>query len=163
MSKVRSFTPRTVDTIVEAVRAGNYANVAAAAAGIHKSTYFAWMNRGETASEALSSGDPVEAPELAFADFHDRVRQAEAEAEIAAVASVREAKGGWQAHMTYLERRFPTRWRRMDGIKHAGGRGEDTSTPEEAFRRMAEEDRREIDGRRSQIAQAPTLGIPPAA
>src|SRR3954449_6165434 len=105
MSRKRAtFTPETVTTIVEAVRAGNYANVASAAAGIHKTSYFAWMSRGEAASDARSSGDPVEDAELAYADFHDRVRQAEAEAEIAAVASVREAKGGWQAHMTYLER-----------------------------------------------------------
>jgi hypothetical protein len=142
MSKRRvSFSPATATSIVEAVRAGNYANVAAASAGIHRSTYFAWMNRGEAASDALSSGDPVDEAEIAFADFHDRVRQAEAEAEMAAVASVREAKGGWQAHMTYLERRFPVRWRRMDGIKHAGGRGADASTPEEEFRRMAEAER----------------------
>ena len=161
--KRAAFTPETVTTIVEAVRAGNYANVAATAAGIHKSTYFAWMNRGETASDALSNGDPIEESELAYAAFHDRVRQAEAEAEIAAVRSVREAKQGWQAHMTYLERRFPTRWRRMDGIKHAAGRGEDAATPEETFRRMAEEDRRQMDARRSQIAEAPKLGIPPAA
>jgi hypothetical protein len=131
-------TPTVADAIVECVRAGNYANVSAAAAGIHKTTYFAWMNRGEAASEALSRGDPVEDSELAFADFHDRVRQAEAEAEMAAVASVREAKGGWQAHMTYLERRFPARWRRMDGIKHSGARSnEDTRSIEEEFRRMS--------------------------
>jgi hypothetical protein len=40
------------DAIVAAVRAGNYANVAAAAAGIHRSTYFAWINRGQTRSSA---------------------------------------------------------------------------------------------------------------
>jgi hypothetical protein len=129
------------DAIVAAVRAGNYANVAAAAAGIHRSTYFAWINRGETASDALSSGDPLDEGELAFADFHDRVRQAEAEAEITAVASVREAKGGWQAHMTYLERRFPIRWRRMDGVKHSAGRIDDLPTPDAEFRQMAEAER----------------------
>src|SRR4051794_34788625 len=120
MTKRRaSLTPTIANAIVECVRAGNYANVAAASAGIHRATYFAWMNRGEEASEAASRGDPIDETEEAFAELHDRVRQAEAEAEMAAVASVREAKGGWQAHMTYLERRFPVRWRRMDGIKHS--------------------------------------------
>jgi hypothetical protein len=52
----------------------------------------AW-SRGETASDPLSGGDPVDDTEFTYADFHDRVRQAEAEAERAAVASVREAKG----------------------------------------------------------------------
>jgi hypothetical protein len=138
MFKTRSFTPKTADAIVAAVRAGNYANVAAAAAGIHRSAYFAWMNRGEAASDARSSGDRVDDTELAYADFHDRVRQADAEAEMTAVASVREAKGGWQAHMTYLKRRFPVRWRRMDGIKHSAGRVDETPTPEAEFRQMAE-------------------------
>jgi hypothetical protein len=44
--------------------------------------------------------------------------------------------------MTYLERRFPVRWRRMDGIKHSAGRADDTPTPEEEFRRLSEEDAR---------------------
>ncbi|HYX84053.1 MAG TPA: hypothetical protein VE777_03695 [Gaiellales bacterium] len=59
---------------------------------------------------------------------------------MAAVAAVREAKGGWQAHMTYLERRFPVRWRQMDGIKHAGGRrGEEHETFEKAIDRIHRE------------------------
>jgi hypothetical protein len=45
----------------------------------------------------------------------------------------------------------------------AGGRSEDASTPEEAFRRMAEEDRRGMDARAAGIAEGPRLGIPPAA
>jgi hypothetical protein len=136
-----SLTPTVAATIIDCVRAGNYANVAAAAAGIHRATYFAWMNRGESASDALSGGDTVDDVELIYAEFHDRVRQAEAEAEMTAVASVREAKGGWQAHMTYLERRFPVRWRRMDGIKHSAGRIDDTPTPEAEFRRLADAER----------------------
>jgi hypothetical protein len=142
MPKPRSFTPHAVAAIVDAVRAGNYANVAAAAAGIHRSTYFAWMSRGEAASEAIARGDPVGAEEEPFADFHSRVRQAEAEAEMAAVASVREAKGGWQAHMTYLERRFHERWRRMDGIKNGRDRGETTPSMEAEIERVEEEHRR---------------------
>jgi hypothetical protein len=143
MPRNRAFSPQVVDAIVEAVRAGNYANVSAAAAGIHKSTYFAWMNRGEAASEALSRGDPVDGSELAFADFHDRVRRAEAAAEMDAVASVRQAKQGWQAHMTYLERRFPVRWRRMDGIKHSSGRSnEDVPSAQDVFLRLSADEAR---------------------
>jgi hypothetical protein len=43
--------------------------------------------------------------------------------------------------MTYLERRFPVRWRRMDGIKHSAGRVDETPTPEAEFRQMAEAER----------------------
>lgn len=133
-----TLSPVVTDTIVEAIRAGNYAKVAAAAAGIHRATYFAWMNRGERASELLSKGETVSDDERAFADFHDRVSQAEAEAEMAAVASVREAKQGWQAHMTYLERRFPSRWRRMDGIKGDVSHKRDEESIEDVWLRMAE-------------------------
>lgn len=41
--------------------------------------------------------------------------EAEALAEIDAVAAIREAKTGWQAHMTYLERRHSERWSRQEG------------------------------------------------
>lgn len=40
--------------------------------------------------------------------------EAEALAEIDAVAAVREAKQGWQAHMTFLERRHSERWSRRE-------------------------------------------------
>jgi hypothetical protein len=54
----------------------------------------------------------------AFAEFYRRVSQAEGIAETEALAAVREADKGWQAHMTYLERRFPARWRRQSGVRH---------------------------------------------
>ena len=44
--------------------------------------------------------------------------QADAVAEVNAVAAVREADKGWQAHMTYLERRLATR-RQQSGIRYA--------------------------------------------
>jgi hypothetical protein len=65
---------------------------------------------------------------------------------MAAVASVREAKQGWQAHMTYLERRFPVRWRRMDGIKHSSGRSEDRPSIENEFRRISADEARKALG-----------------
>lgn len=60
------------------------------------------MNRGEKAAEALGRGDPVTDEEAAFADFYDQISQAEGVAETEAVAAVRLADKGWQAHMTYL-------------------------------------------------------------
>src|SRR5690349_15079491 len=101
MDKTRRFTPEVADTIIEHVRAGNYFQTAARAAGIHRDTLYRWINQGE-------GGDPV------FAEFHERLREAEALAEIDAVAKVREAKQGWQAHMTFLERRHSERWSRAE-------------------------------------------------
>ena len=42
----------------------------AKAAGIHKSTYYSWMGRGEAAAEAEGRGDPVSDDEAAFADLY---------------------------------------------------------------------------------------------
>src|SRR3954454_5645656 len=128
MARTRTALTRELTTrIVELVRAGNYVETAAKAAGIHKSTYYSWMRRGEEAAEAENRGDPVADADAAFADFYRQVSQAEGQAEADAVAAVREADRGWQAHMTYLERRFATRWRQQSGIRYAKepeGRGE---------------------------------------
>lgn len=119
MARTRTTLNHTLtERIVELVQAGNYIETAAKAAGIHKSTYYSWMNRGEKAAEAQSKGDPVSDDEAAFADFYNQVSQAEAVAETNAVAAVREADRGWQAHMTYLERRFATRWRQQSGARY---------------------------------------------
>src|SRR5690349_13677383 len=102
MAKSRtSFTPAIGAVVVEHVRAGNYFQTAARAAGIHKSTPYAWLARGE-------DGDPI------FAEWYDAMQEAEALAEIDAVAKVREAGQGWQAHMTFLERRHSERWSRSE-------------------------------------------------
>lgn len=104
--------------IVELVQARNYVETAAKAAGIHKSTYYSWMSRGEAAAEAEGRGDPVNSDDAVFADFHRRLTRAEGIAETDAVAAVRAADKGWQAHMTYLERRFANRWRQQSGQEH---------------------------------------------
>jgi len=119
MAKNRAtFAPELTTRIVDLVRAGNYIETAAKAAGIHKSTYYAWMERGEAAAEAISRGEAVSDEEAAFADFYERVKIAEGLAEVDAIAAVREADRGWQAHMTYLERRFADRWRQQSGVRH---------------------------------------------
>jgi hypothetical protein len=88
------------ERVVQAVRAGNYAEAACQAAGISASTYYRWMRRGEQ--------DPA-SPQAAF---REAVLRAEAEAEVHAVAIIRRAMGeDWRAAVAYLERRHPTRWR----------------------------------------------------
>src|SRR3954452_23882863 len=112
MTRTRTkLSPELTSRIVDLVRAGNYVETAAKAAGIHKSTYYSWMRRGEETAEAENRGDPVADADPGFAEFYRQVSQAEGQAEADAVAAVREADRGWQAHMTYLERRFATRWR----------------------------------------------------
>ncbi len=110
------FSVEVVDQVVDAVRAGNYVSTASAAAGIHRATYYSWMKRGEIASDARAKGEGVSTDDEAFADFYDRVSQATAQAEMDAVADVREGKSvRWVAAMTYLERRAPEKWGRREG------------------------------------------------
>jgi transposase len=139
-----SFKPEVTERIVEFVRAGNYIETAAKAAGIHKATYYSWMTRGEKAAEAISKGDPVSNEEAAFADFYNHVSQAEAIAETDAVAAVREADRGWQAHMTYLERRFASRWRQQSGARHVKGERENESMEQTLERIQREQGERRV-------------------
>ena len=96
-------TPQVQERIVQVIRAGNYAVVAAQVAGIHEDTYHLWMARGE----GEGSGK--------YSDFFRAVKDAEASAEAEAVAQVRvAARQNWAAGMTWLERKFPSRWGRYD-------------------------------------------------
>ena len=100
------------ERVVQAMRAGNYAEAACRAAGIGESTFYRWMRRGEREAEGP------------YRDFYDAVRRAEAEAEVHAVATVRKAMTeSWQAAIAYLERRHPERWRRQQRTELTGRNG----------------------------------------
>jgi len=92
------------EKIVTAIRAGNYAQVAAVYAGITERTYYRWMELGEQARGGR------------YLQFFQAVKAAEGEAEVRAVAIIqKKMTGDWRAAMTYLERKHPKRWgRRMD-------------------------------------------------
>ena len=109
-------TAEVQDTIVRAIEVGNYASVAAGAAGIGERTYWRWMEQGERDAEA--GKDSI------YQRFRQAVKKAEDEAEVAAVAYVRRAMpGNWQAAMTYLERKHPAKWGRRDRHEHTGADG----------------------------------------
>jgi transposase-like protein len=104
-------TPEVKERIVRAIRAGNYGEVAARAAGISRSTYYRWMERGR-------EGEAI------YCDFADAVSGAEADAEVEAVARIRQAMpDDWRACAHYLERRHPDRWRRRETREHTGEGG----------------------------------------
>jgi hypothetical protein len=100
VARPSKLSAQVTDRVVQAVRAGNYADAACQAAGISPSTYYRWMSRG------------AQEPASEYAAFREAVLRAEAEAEVYAVAILRRAMGeDWRAAMAYLERRHPTRWR----------------------------------------------------
>lgn len=103
-------TPETQSRIVQAIRGGNYIEVAARYAGIDPVTFWNWMKRGETGEEP-------------FLNFFNAIKDAEALSEAEAVAQVRLASRdpkNWAAGMTWLERRFQQRWSRTDRQEHSG-------------------------------------------
>jgi hypothetical protein len=104
-------TPETVAKIVEAVRVGNYAETAARLAGIDDQTYWNWVKAGEKGEEPYKS-------------FLGAVKEAEGEAERAALARVNAGGSGpdqvsWQSAAWYLERKFPKKYGRRDPDKAA--------------------------------------------
>ena len=106
--------PFAEETIFAAIRAGCYPEQAAQAAGISPSTLYAWKARGENESEGP------------YRRFLLKLRQAEAEAELTAVAILRSAiedESDWKAALAFLERRFPARWRRQQTNELVGPGG----------------------------------------
>ena len=105
-------TPEIHEKIVTAVRAGNYAEVAAQYAGIGERTYYRWMETG-----AKTHAGPCW-------HFWQAIRAAEGEAEAVAMITIRKAWGDdWKAAAWYLERKFQAKWGRHDRVDHGGPDG----------------------------------------
>lgn len=115
MSKVgrkTKLTSQVQERIVQAIRGGNYAVVAARYAGIDESSFYGWLVRGEKEGTGL------------YFEFFKAVKDAESAAEVEAVEEVRLAsRESWQAGMTWLERKFPDRWGRRERHEMTGRDG----------------------------------------
>jgi hypothetical protein len=117
---------RTIqDSVVKALTAGNFVEVACAYAGIHKDTYYSWLKRGSAERERIDRGAPLEAlagvalrreldrreVEKPFLDFSDAVKRAQAESEVGLTSILyKAATESWQAGAWLLERKHPDRW-----------------------------------------------------
>lgn len=168
MGRPSSLTQEVAERIVTAIRAGAYAEIAATYAGVSRSTYFLWMAKGRKDAEERDAGDfpAIDASHshewsiesgicwcghTRYSDFLDRIKEAEAGAEIHAIGKVRSAfDTDWKAAMTYLERRYPSRWRRRstvdvgaepEGIDLDGGADEEMGVKERLARVLAVLDR----------------------
>lgn len=102
--------------IVELIRAGNYQETAARAAGVSPSSFYAWMAIGEEASHKTAR---LNAKDKACLEFSEAVKAAKAEAEARAVAIINKAAmdGTWQAAAWYLERTASERFGRSQRIE----------------------------------------------
>jgi transposase len=108
------------ERIVQLLRAGNYKEIAARAAGVGTSTLYRWLETGEA--------DHEHDRDTPLREFWDAVEKAQAEAEATDLALIAKAarSGQWQAAAWRLERKFPDRWGRREKHTHevAGPNGE---------------------------------------
>ena len=85
--------------IIEKVKGGTPPDVASRACGVTIHTFKNWMKRGE---------DEESGP---YADFYNKLSQADAENEEALAIQFRQAAyGDWKANEAYMSRRWPQRW-----------------------------------------------------
>jgi hypothetical protein len=94
-------TPEVTESIVNALKAGAYIETAVVFAGISKSTFYRWMQRGEREKSGL------------HASFRDAIKKGLAFAEMRLLLFIGEAGlSQWQAAAWVLERRWPTKFAR---------------------------------------------------
>ena len=112
------------EKIVQAIKAGNYIETAAAYAGINKSTLYDWLKRGEREKQRVEKNPRyrIRKSEKPYVEFSDAVEKALAEAEVRDVLLIgKAAEEQWQAAAWRLERKFPDRWgRRVLDVEHKG-------------------------------------------
>lgn len=99
-------TPELVAQAAKMIAEGCYVETVAQALGIHKSTWYEWIKKGEEEEAGI------------YRDFADAIKKATPQAEIKAVEGVLKAgrEGNWQALAWFLERRFPERYGRRDRV-----------------------------------------------
>jgi transposase len=121
-------TDELIEEIRQLVDAGNYVDTACAAVGISPAAYYKWGRIGEKligeAGEEWSFNDAEpdasrlpgwNGYEWQTVKFVATMKKATARSEAYAVAIVRKhMPHQWTAAMTYLERRYPSRWKRRD-------------------------------------------------
>lgn len=141
----RVFDRGLVALIVEAIGAGLPAEEASILAGLPRSTFYSWLQRGRIADERREAGRPVYLPDTPFLDFLDQIREAEARAVVERVVVIRRAaaRGSWRAAAWWLERMHPDRFgpprarRRSQSATPAALRSPEAATPAALERKVA--------------------------
>lgn len=114
-------SPELERKIVKLIRNGNYADTAAAIAGVPHATLFDWFKRGRDGQEP-------------YRRFLDQIKKAESYAQSEALERIRShGRRTWQANAWFLERRFPKRWG-----AHRLKPPEDTQAPPPSVRELSD-------------------------
>lgn len=113
------------EAIAAMLRSGAYIDDACKSVGIAPSTFYNWLNRGNTQRERQGAGLEVEEDERPFLEFLETVEMADAEGIISHVMNIDSAakNGTWQASAWILERKQPRKWGRFDRTELSGPEG----------------------------------------
>lgn len=120
------FNVEIANAIIENLRLGNYIEHASAAAGLAKSTLYAWLERGRKEQERINAGLEPDEAESEFMEFSNAVEKARAEAVARNVAIIQKSahSGTWQAAAWWLERTQQQIFGRKQQLEHTGAEGQ---------------------------------------
>ena len=111
MAGKKKISEEKIKQIVEAVRAGNFIETAAAFAGLSKQTLYNWLKEGMRERDRRENGEKPDRTKDMYVKFSIDIEQAMAEAEMRDVEIItKAAEQQWQAAAWRLERKFPDRW-----------------------------------------------------
>lgn len=118
MGRESKLNPVVQRRIVNSLKAGNYEQTAARAAGIGVSTYYRWLENGEDKGEDnLPEHEP-------YREFREAVTRAIAEAEEVLVKRwQKHSITDWRAARDLLARRHPENWKATERHEHTGADG----------------------------------------
>lgn len=155
MARPTELTAEVADRIAQLIRAGNWPETAAVAAGVSERSYYRWMARGERADALRESGKRVRRSDEPYRQFWQQIKRAERESEAIAVSHLTKAMPhAPTAVIAWLERRFRDRWSRTERTELTGAGGGPVAVDSPAERILAEASR--IHARLRDVADKPT-------
>ena len=116
MGRPTKLTPEVQQVIIEGLEHGMHQESACSRAGINKTTYYRWLERGDS-----------EAPEdEIYRTFRHAVEKARAKPEAEALQAINVAwrDGTWQAAAWFLERSHPHKYGRINRTEVSGPEGQ---------------------------------------
>ena len=115
--------PEIITMLVNALRAGNYMEHAADYAGVHVSTVYRWLEKGNGELERREQGYKPDRSLDQLCELCEAVKKAKGESVVRAMALIQNAasNGTWQASAWFLERTQPNFFGRRTEIVGEGG------------------------------------------
>ena len=111
MARPTKLTPEVHEAIVDGINAGLTFRLTCARVGVNPSTFYRWLDTGETAKTGR------------YREFYEAVERAKADSALRLVSQITlQAPADWRAAAFILERRFPDDYgRRAELTGKAGG------------------------------------------